>query len=890
MNRRQSLASVVGILLLGPASDAVWAGDVIASAEERFAVPNTKEVPQLQRHVLPLLGRLGCNGRGCHGSFQGKGGFRLSLFGYDFKADHAALTGSNDPRVDLKQPRESLILVKPSGTKADHGGGHRMDVDSWQYRLLQRWIEGGAKPVDEATAGHFVRLQVSPSEIVFQKPGDRVRLRVLCHWSDGSVEDVTPLCRFQTNDESIARIDAAGQVTAVNPGDTHVVAFYDNGVAAVPALLPVSDQVGQRYPAVAAPTKIDQLVVSKLKKLGIVPSELCTDEEFLRRVSLDLTGTLPWAEEVKAFRDDKTLDKRDRKIDELLSRPAYSAWWATRLCDYMGASTNGFRSDELHRISFADQWYRWVERRVAKNVPYDEIVADILLSVGRSAPKQTFEQYCTEMTDYVRTPDGGRFVDRKTMPWFWARQNVRTPNEMALSFSHAFLGVRIQCAECHKHPFDQWTRQDFEQFTAFFNRVNYGFVDREDQRRMLASYGIDLTRKEAGRQIALVLGREFKAGKPIPFEEVYLVPPAQARIGTERVKVIRASVGRVITPKLLGGDEMVDRHYDDPRRPLMDWLRQKDNPYFARALVNRVWANYFNVGIVDPPDDMNLANAPSNRELLDYLANGFVEHKYDIKWLHGEITRSRTYQLSWRANPTNQADRRNFSHAVPRRLPAEVIVDAVAAAAAGREELEARRKDPITLCSIGLARKAHAALAMFGKPRRDTPCDCERSSSPSMLQALTLQSSFESFGMHSEWLQAARAELTVINRKSAAIKARERQLMQTAARVEAMVKMIEEVKEKDPAQAKRLSEELRGVQAELAAARAALADTPEVRTTRAKVQELIREAYLRTFSRLPTDSELAKVTQYAVDLNDPAAALGDLFWALVNSKEFLVNH
>ena len=259
------------------------------------------------------------------------------------------------------------------------------------------------------------------------------------------------------------------------------MAFYDNGTVAVPALFPSSDRLGPLFPAVPTPTKIDELVVNKLKKLGVVSSELCTDAEFLRRVSLDLTGSLPLPDEILRFLADETADKRSRKIDELLDRPVYSAWWATKLCDYMGNADNQFRGEDLHRISFSAQWYRWVERRVARNARYDEIVAGIILATGRSAPDKTFEQYCAEMTDSVRTADGGDFAKRNTMPWFWARQNVRTPNEMALSFSHAFLGVRLQCAECHKHPFNQWTPHDFEQFTAFFNRVNYDYRDRQDQ-------------------------------------------------------------------------------------------------------------------------------------------------------------------------------------------------------------------------------------------------------------------------------------------------------------------------------------------------------------------------------------------------------------------------
>ena len=241
---------------------------------------------------------------------------------------------------------------------------------------------------------------------------------------------------------------------------------------------------------------------------------------------------------------------------------------------------------------------------------------------------------------------------------------------------------------------------------------------------MLASYGVDLSKKEGSRAVVAALTKAFDAGKPIPFPEVFIIPPERAREGTQRpLPRDRVKVGRVVAPKPLGGDAAINRKDDDPRQPLLNWLRHKNNPYFAKALVNRVWASYFNVGIVEPPDDMNLANPPSNRELLDDLANVFVERKYDMKWLHREIVSSRTYQRSWRTMATNRADHRNFSHAISRRLPAEVVVDAVAGAGASREDQEARRKDPLTLCNIGLSRKAFSATAMFGKPRRDIPCD-----------------------------------------------------------------------------------------------------------------------------------------------------------------------
>src|SRR5262245_4563850 len=309
---RLIVAAFLALALAGPATGA----DVAQPVSERFKTATIEEIPSFQRHVVPLLGRLGCNGRACHGSFQGQGGFRLSLFGYDFAADHEALVKGEAPRVDLSNVAASLILRKPT-LLDDHEGGERFKPGSWQYRILERWIAGGATPVAE-TDPQFVSLSIEPTEILFDKPGATQQLKLTVEWSDGSREDVTPLCRFQTNDESVAVVNENGLITCKGKGDTHVVAFYDNGVAPTAVLVPHGERRGPQYPKVPTPTKIDELVVAKLRKLGTEQSDLCTDAEFLRRVSLDMTGTLPAPDEVREFLADKAKDKRARKIDELL--------------------------------------------------------------------------------------------------------------------------------------------------------------------------------------------------------------------------------------------------------------------------------------------------------------------------------------------------------------------------------------------------------------------------------------------------------------------------------------------------------------------------------------------------------------------------------------------
>jgi hypothetical protein len=792
-------------------------------ASQRYQAATTQEVPSFQRHVVPLLGRLGCNGRSCHGSFQGQGGFRLSLFGYDFQADHEALLGGQQPRVNLAAPADSLILRKPTRMLA-HGGGKRMEPGGWEYRLLLRWIESGAAGVGTGQQeAAFVALEVQPREIVFQAPGQTVQLRVTAHWSDGTSEDVTPLCRFRSNDESIATVDASGVVQAAAPGDTAVVAFYDNGIVPVPVLLPVSDRLGPRYPDVPTPTRIDELVVAKLRKLGIVPSELCTDAEFLRRVSLDLTGTLPPPAEVEAFLADPSADKRRRKIDELLQRPAYAAWWATKLCDFTGNSErNGpLGGEQGLNLLKARQWYAWLYRRIEQNVPYDQIVEGIVLAVGRR-PDQSYDDYCREMSAYFRKDDPADFAARDTMPYFWTRRTVGRSEDKALSFAHAFLGVSLQCAQCHKHPYDQWTKQDFDQFAAFFDGVRYGAGPRDQMQQMKQAVGLGGLDEDSG-QYKRKFVELLQAGHILPFKDLAVPQP---RTTSSKRPASTSRYGRVITPRLLGGEEVIASTYPDPRQPLIDWMRQDDHPYFARAFVNRVWSNYFHVGLIDPPDDLNLANPPSNPALLDDLAERFIRSGYDMKWLHREICNSRTYQGSWRPNDTNRHDERNYSRAVLRRLPAEVIYDAVAMATASDDALAALHADPLATRAIGLRGFAGGrsddtyAVNLFGKPPRAINCDCERSNEPALLQTVYLRNDPE--------------------------------LLRLLDRPDGWLRQVARSQPVDP-------------------------------------DALLRQAYLRTLGRLPDERERAIALEHFAAEGDPIAALRNLLWALINTKEFIVN-
>jgi hypothetical protein len=882
---------------------------------QRFADFQTAEDPSFRRHIIPAFSRLGCSGRECHGSFAGQGDFQLSLFGYDFDHDFKEITSDPDEtRIDPEHPEKSLIITKPT-MEVSHKGKERIKKGSWEYNMLLKWVTSGAKNDTEKT-GEFDRLEVFPKEIVFKKTGEAVQMRVLAHWKDGTVEDVTELTRFRTNDESIADVSDTGLVKAKEKGDTHIVAFYDNGVLPVPVMLPVSKKNGARYPKVATRTKVDELVTNKLRKLGVVPSDVCTDAEFLRRVSLDVAGTLPTPEEITKFLADKSPGKRVAKIDELLDSPGYAAWWTTLLCDYTGNNPQQLNdAGGLIRNLNGEQsrrWYEWIYKRVANNTPYDELSAGIVLATSRTSADQTYEEMAQEMAAYYRADNPVDFAPRPTMPYFWARRNVGKPEEKALAFAHTWLGVRIECAQCHKHPFDQWTKQDFEQFQVFFNSIAHG------QNRAVNEEGItyaslteDIKVAMANEQVGKSSGdakkdanklhqqealRRIRAGELAPWNEVYIDAKRNVPAKTKKKQEGTGS-SRVFTPKILGGEEVMLNDYADPRQPLMDWMRDPENPYFARAFVNRVWAAYFGRGIVEPADDMNLANPPVNAELLDYLAKGFVEHKFNMKWLHREILNSDAYQRTWRPNETNGLDEKNFSRMVLRRLPAEVALDAVSQATATSAELSQFASD-IEKRAIGPSAGANTkktsnyALSTFGRPARVANCDCERTADPTLLQTLftrndpELISRLES-GKGGAWIDEVRRTYQPDNKASAALEAKLK-------KVQDMVRDMQT--KRDSAEAggdngkelkylDRQLSQLKTKETELLAAIAELPKPPEF-----NADSLIHEVFLRTVSRPPTAEEITKAREDIAAASNPVNGLKDLLWAMLNTREFMVNH
>jgi hypothetical protein len=957
--KTKSTTWVMGIgflaLVLSTHSDA-FADDPAVSLDVRFKTQpdgsvDTTEVPDFQRHISPMLGRLGCNGRACHGSFQGQGGFMLSLFGYDFDVDHKALLDEKSPRVDVKSPLESLILTKPVDAEL-HEGGQRFKKDGWEYAVLRKWIEAGAlkKPKGNSAEQKLLSLNVSPLEVSFDASGKTQALRAIAVWQDGSQEDVTTLCRFFSNDTSIATIDENGIITGGERGDTHIVVAYDKAVVPVSVLRP-SGPIGELKAQIANATSVvDKFVLTKLDKLGIKPSELASDEEYCRRVSLDIAGTLPTAAQVRNFLDDDSPDKRSKLVESLLNSPGYAALWATFLCDVTGNNDEQLKNFSYLGDSQSQHWYQWIYDRVSRNLPYDQIIEGIVTAVSRE-PGESYREYCEAMTKIANDKTGKSFAERSHMMYYWARNNQMKAEERAISFAYAFCGVRIQCAQCHKHPFDQWSKKDFEQFERLFDGIqanqNKRLPDAAPEfDKMIADLGISKSTK--GNQLSKEIKDKFKSGKydkTIPFPEVFVESKKvdNKDVAANKKTKKQPEPRKVPTARLLGGDFVDLSLADDPRKALMEWLRRKDNPYFAKAIVNRVWAHYFQAGIVNPPDDLNLANAPSNVELLDYLANGFIEHQYDLKWLHRTIVNTETYQRSWQTNASNEMDRRNFSHALLRRLPAETAYDALRIALSSDKaalsicNLESDRAMTLPGASAQSKKSNNKdlyALSVFGRSIRESNCDCDRTSDPSLLQTVFIRNDADVLRAmtdpKSSWLaqvakehdwalpnnaekgidKAAKplpATMKDVNVDKDQVLADEldkkvrifRTQLQKLKDGQAPDVKIRDAKSRLVLNEKRLADQLaliakkaeaKASDENLEAAVDSKTETNIATLASDEMSSLIEEAYLRTLSRKPSSMEAQRSQQAIAQAESPMHGFSDLLWVLINSKEFILNH
>jgi hypothetical protein len=698
------------------------------------------EKVDFERHVMGLLGRMGCNNGSCHGSFQGKGGFQLSLFGYDPAKDYRALTrGARGRLVDLGDPDASLILLKATG-QMTHGGQTRFGKRSWAYRLLQTWIAQGAKW--KAGSGQVRSIEINPREFAFSRAGQSGQVNVTAVFADGSREDITALCDFRSNDDAVVDVTSLGKLKAVRAGDTAVVVSYRGNVVPVRVLVPADSPPGFQYPKTPTVNSYDRIVFAKLKRLNMAPSALCTDSEFLRRVMLDTVGILPTPDEIRAFLADKRLDKRARKIDELLSHPMHAALWATKFCDITGNNTDSLENPPQRKHQLSQMWHNWFRKRLAANMPYDEMVRGVLCATSRDG--KTPEEYLQEVVkieEACAKYEESSYPDKATLDLFWRKQGRVTNEQWGEKTAAAFLGVRLECAQCHKHPFDRWTQADYRSFANIFTQVQFG--SSPDAAKLFKEE--NKTRNELNRERSKAAknAKGKKGVKPPPplafIREVFIGPFG----GKGSSNPLRdPDTNKVLPGRALGGPEIRQAKGEDPRVALLEWMCKPGNPFFARSFVNRVWGHYFGVGIVNPVDDFSLANPPSNSELLDALAQDFVRSNYDLRVLERAILNSRTYQLSSTPNKTNRLDRRNYARSYVRPMMAEVVVDSINAAIGVSEKWGPEVPRGARTIEIGASRVNNGAVAfafrIFGRSPRTTACDCERAMEPGLPQKLYL--------------------------------------------------------------------------------------------------------------------------------------------------------
>jgi hypothetical protein len=704
-----------------------------ARAAEAESTTSRKTTVDFERHIMGIFGKAGCNSGSCHGSFQGRGGFRLSLFGYDAEKDYQALTReAMGRRVDVTDPESSLILQKATGA-VKHGGERRFSRDSWQYDVLRRWIAEGAQW--SKGSGDVTSIVITPPEQAFKKAGETSSLKVVARYADKSEEDITRLCDYRTNDDAVAEVNAQGQVKGLRAGDTAIIVSYRGTVLPVRVMVPATLPAGVSFPQVAEVNYVDREVRAKLRRLNIIPADLSSDTEFLRRVTIDTIGSLPSPDEVRTFLADKDPNKRAKKIDELLANPLHAALWATKFCDITGNNTAALEQPQGAMQSKRSQmWHDWFKKRIADNMSYDQIVKGVLCATSRDG--ESVDDWIKRVNAIEGAAEKGfvtPYAERASLDLFWRRQQQPTVDQWGEKTAAAFMGVRLECAQCHKHPFDRWTQVDYRAYANIFGYVAFG-VAPEDK----AAIDAENTRR------GLVNGRPPAGNNknaPVAVREVFIGSPVPGKGSARGGLLPHPETNKPLPPRALGGPEIKHEAGKDARVALFDWLRSPDNPFFARSFANRVWGHYFGVGIVDPVDNFSLANPPSNDKLLAALAQDFIDHKFDIRALERTILNSRTYQLSSAVNATNKLDKNNYSHSYVRPMMAEVVVDVLNTALGTTEQFGNDAPPNSRAIEVGSSRVTNAvayAFRIFGRPPRTTACDCERALEPALPQKLYL--------------------------------------------------------------------------------------------------------------------------------------------------------
>jgi hypothetical protein len=646
----------------------VRAGSLAASVPVSVSRFSDGDAVHFANDVVPIFTKLGCNAGGCHGKSGGQNGFRLSLLGFEPGLDYETLVREGrGRRLFPSAPDASLLLAKATA-KVPHGGGKRLDPDSQDYRLIRRWIRLGM-PTGKPTDPTVVRVSVYPAQRVLE-PGGCQQLIVTAHSSDGTSRDVTRLAQYLSNDSDTATVEPGGRIMAHHAsGQAAVMARYQGFVAACRITIPTGFVLAEDR-AFPVSNPIDRAALKQWIALGITPSPRSTDAEFIRRATLDITGTLPTPSDVSEFVALTASDKRARLVDRLLDRPEYASFFAVKWADLLRNKREGQQDLQYATYAFHD----WIRQKLLENTPYDRFVCEILSASGAVEAVPAVHWY-------RKLKESSAFVD---------------------DTAQVFLGMRLQCARCHHHPFEKWSQDDYYSFAAFFARVG-----RKP----------NIQTQRAGRQT----------------EAIYLL-----RAGT----VTHPKTGKAMEPRGLGGEPVSIPADIDPRQKLVDWMVATENPFFARALVNRYWSHFFGRGLVEPVDDFRSTNPPSNPDLLEALAASFIESRYDLKRLIRSICTSEVYGRSSIPNPTNAKDRQSFARHYPRRMSAEVLLDAITQLTGVPNAFDGL---PPGIRAIDLPDEGIASsfLDTFGRPKRDTPCECERISDATLGQSLMLLNSSE---------------------------------------------------------------------------------------------------------------------------------------------------
>ena len=730
--------------ILYPAADGktdlqIKYGGQIVTLPVTVAQANVERPISFNLDVMPVFMKAGCNSGSCHGSSRGKDGFHLSLFGYDPEGDYHRLTRESiGRRINLALPAESLLIEKALG-KVPHGGGERFKADSELNQTLMRWLDAGV-PMDSTNIPKVVGVEFTPKQAVLDGSNTTQRVMVRATYSDGTDRDVTGLAAFFSNNDPVAKVTEDGVVKAGQRCEAYITARFETFTVGAQMLV-VPKGLKFTWPEIPENNYVDQLVNAKLKKLRITPSDLCDDASFIRRAYIDITGALPKTEEVREFVDNMSSGKRTDLIDKLLDQKEFSDLWVMKFAELLQIRSN----NDQFTYKPALLYYNWLQEKFTKNTPIDQIVKDLL------------------------TADGSNFKNPAASYFQIEKETLKTSENVA----QVFMGMRIQCAQCHNHPFDRWTMNDYYGFAAFFPQVSRKIGDDP-------------------RESIIYAKADGEVKHPI--------------------------TKKTMAPKFLGGERPEVAKGEDRREVLANWIASTNNPYFAKNMANMVWAHFVGKGIIDPVDDVRVSNPAINPELLEALGGKFMDYKYDFKKLVRDICNSRTYQLSTRVNESNALDDRNFSHAGIRRMRAEVLLDVINEVTESNDKFQ------------GLPRGARAVeiadgnvnnyfLTTFGRATRGTVCSCEVRTEPNLSQALHL--------LNGDSTQGKIASGGVIKKLLA--------------------------KYKEPS-------------------------------------KVIEELYVRCLARSPTEKETAKLKGYFGSGKPDEQVLTDIFWALLNSKEFIFNH